>query len=174
MDFETHMRCFVAAFVEPESAAEIARQISLPPGLRHLEPSGWHVTLRFIGEIPLTRTDELLGAIRMLGAGTLEVEGIALVGLPRGTAARVVALELARTDQLVEWAALLEQGMGSAGRSQRLLRPHISLARSQPPIRFERQLLDASIAVRLHAPALYRSVLTGSGVRYHRVSTRPR
>jgi 2'-5' RNA ligase len=160
------IRCFVGAFVAAESAERLAAGLRIPPGLRRIDQSTWHVTLKFLGSIDVHRIPEVLDAVDELHGRPVEAAACALVGLPRASYARVVAVELEEPFWLADWAGRLAERFGPEGRP---FRPHVSVARSRRPIRFPRVEWLEPLRIRLEGPALYRSHLDGQGARYERV-----
>jgi len=163
---DREMRCFIGAFLEPESAERLAHSLHLPRGLRRVDRASWHVTLKFLGTIPAASVPEVLAAIGTIAGHAIDAQVTCLAGLPRSTYARVVAAELVENADLAAWAGQLAQSFGPEDRP---FRPHVTVARSRRPIRFAPVVLPDPIPIRLQAPALYRSHLERAGARYERV-----
>lgn len=163
---ESELRCFIGAFLEPDSIERLGLLLQLPAGLRRVDPATWHVTLRFLGLIPAGAVPEVLAAVEALAGHPLEVEATGFIGLPGAAHALVVAVEVAEHPQLAAWANQLAQRFGPADRS---FLPHVTVARSRRPLRFLRRELALPLPIRLEAPALYRSHLGRAGARYERV-----
>jgi len=166
----TDWRCFVGAFLAPDSARELAASMRLPAGARRLAPETYHVTLKFLGLQPPERAGELLDAVAGLDAGPLTVTIQGVVGLPAPARARVLAATLAPEPRLAAWAERLELRFGREGRP---FLPHVTVARCRVPVRFTSQTLAEPLVARLEAPALYRSHLDRSGARYQQVRSTP-
>jgi len=160
------LRCFIGAFLERESAQLLAAHLRLPEGVRRIDRSAWHVTLKFLGATPAASVADLLATVAALQACPIEVEVTGFIGMPRAVHARVVAAEVAADPRLSAWAERLATLLGPEDRQ---FRPHVTVARSGRPIRFPLQKLAAPVSISLQAPALYRSVLERSGARYRRV-----
>lgn len=161
------IRCFVGAFLAAESAERLAARLRLPPGLRRVDRPTWHVTLKFLGSIDSARIAEVLDAVDALHGRAVEATAGALVGLPRSSYARVVAVEVQEPVWLADWAGRLAERFGP---EERPFRPHVTVARSRRPIRFTRIEWPEPLPIRLEAPALYRSHLDRQGARYERVA----
>lgn len=104
----------------------------LPPRLRWTPPANWHLTLRFLGNVPESRCAEVAGALGAVAfapvplalgrIGTFPARGeprVLWLGLARGTA------ECARLAEAVD-AALAPLGFP---REARPFVPHLTLAR---------------------------------------------
>jgi 2'-5' RNA ligase len=161
------VRCFVGAFLATESSERLAASLRLPRGLRKVDRATWHVTLKFLGSIAVDRITEVLDAVEALNGQPVDASALALIGLPRATYARVVAVEVAEAGRLADWAARLAERFGPEDRP---FRPHVTVARSRRSIRFPRVEWPEPLPIRLEAPALYRSHLDGQGARYERVA----
>jgi 2'-5' RNA ligase len=135
-------------------------------GLRRVDPVTWHVTLKFLGAVPVAAVPQVLAAVESLAGQAVGVKVTGFVGLPRAAYARVVAAEIADDEHLARWAEQLAERFGPEDRP---FRPHVTVARSRRPIRFRRYELPEPLRVRLEAPGLYRSHLDASGARYERV-----
>lgn len=100
------------------------------PGARWIEPSDYHVTLSFIGDIDGAQAEDVLGALADLEAGplTLRIDGLGVFGgdKPRSIIARV------RPDPaLLHLQAQQEHRLRMAGvePDRRKFTPHVTLAR---------------------------------------------
>jgi 2'-5' RNA ligase len=166
------LRCFVGAFLERDSALRLARVLDEPAlrarlvGLRHIDPSSFHVTLCFLGNVAVDALEPVHAEFAALDAHSTAVEATGLIGLPRVAAARVAAIELAPHAALAAWAGRLAARLRPADRR---FRPHISVARSRLPMRFPAEPLAAPLPLVLEAPAVYRSDLLASGAGYLRL-----
>lgn len=166
------LRCFVGAFLERDSALRLARVLDEPvlrarlAGLRRIDPSSFHVTLGFLGNVAADSLGPVHAELAALDAHGVAVEATGLIGLPRTAAARVAAIELAPHTELAAWAGRLAARLRPADRR---FRPHVSVARSRLPLRFPAAPLAAPLPLVLEAPAVYRSDLAASGARYLRL-----
>jgi 2'-5' RNA ligase len=164
---EQTWRCFVGAFLDASSASRLTGMLVPRLGLRRVDPETWHVTLKFLGSVPVAVVPQVLAAVEALAGHAIEVTVTGLIGLPRAAYARVIAAEIAEDEHLARWAQQLADRFG---KEDRPFHPHVTVARSRRPIRFRRHELPEPLVVRLEAPALYRSHLDGSGARYERVT----
>ena len=136
------MRLFVAFDVpEPQKdSIEVAirpLQAQLP-GARWTSREGWHVTLKFLGEVP----DDRLEEVRSIVSGSVPGAGPAAAALtdigafPNLRRPRVLWAGLRDDERRFEFlAARMEKKFGAAGFRQeaRRLHPHLTLARFRPP-----------------------------------------
>lgn len=174
------MRCFVAAFLEPASAAGLQSAFEAvcaeddgalaKLSMRRVPPDNYHVTLKFIGETGEAALPELLSTVADLEGHATQTEVRRFVGFPRPAAARLAAGELPPEPRLQAWAAALETALGTADRA---FRPHVTLARFRLPVAFHVRGLGRAIRLELQPPALYRSEETARGVRYRRLTAAP-
>lgn len=148
-----------------------------------MPPERYHMTLRFMGDVPSDRVEDLVAAAQPLEAEQPFRATLGNVGaFPRRARPRVYwvavkARPLARLCELLD-AALLARGFPARGRH---FQPHLTLGRarrrgSTPPLQRERAmqpLSDAgSLAFDVHAIDLVQSELFPTGPRYaniHRV-----
>lgn len=164
---EQTWRCFIGAFLDAPSARRLTGMLAPRLGLRRVDPETWHVTLKFLGSVPVAAVPQVLAAVEALAGQSLEVTITGFIGLPRAAYARVIAAEIAENEQLARWARQLADRFGPEDRP---FRPHVTVARSRRPIRFHRHALPEPLMVRLEAPGLYRSHLARDGARYERVT----
>lgn len=148
-DGRAQLRLFVALEV-PE-----ARKISIEKAIQSLRlnlPKArwttreqWHVTLKFLGEVPEDRLPEVVEIAGTCGTASPPV-GTRLTEIgsfPRGRRARVIWVGLeddARVMALL--AATLEEELGGAGfrKEGRDLHPHLTLARFRVPQPIEQEM----------------------------------
>lgn len=125
------MRLFVAIDLPHLLRARVALLAGGLPGVRWVPPENYHVTLRFLGELPGWRAEEVDHALSMLRAPafTLQLTGV-------GTfekAGRVTALwaGVERNPALDHLQSKVERAMQAAGieRERRRFAPHVTLAR---------------------------------------------
>jgi 2'-5' RNA ligase len=138
------VRAFLAVPPDPgwvESVTALVSQLrpSLPEA-SWTRPGSWHLTLKFLGEVPEETLEVFLSAFAPLAAerapGELSAGGPVVLP-PRG-AARVLGIGFAESDGLEEirrLAADAERIARHAGaeREDRPFRPHVTLARVRRP-----------------------------------------
>jgi 2'-5' RNA ligase len=125
------MRLFVGLDLPWELKQQLARLVGGLPGARWVPPDNYHLTLRFIGEVPPHRAEELdlaLSALRGRGF-TLDLAGVGTFA----KAGREVSLWVAaeRNPKLEQLHAKVETALQRAGMppEKRRFSPHITLAR---------------------------------------------
>ena len=179
------MRLFVALDI-PESvrAALVECSAALAKTCRTarwVRLEGAHITLKFIGEVPEERAEEIraaLGEIR--GFTPVELHFAGLGFFPNAKRPRVLWAGIEAGPELAQLAAAVEDRVAKLGieREDREFRPHITLARLESPKGLD-ALRDA--IEKLGTPdfgrttvrefCLYRSVLKRSGAEYTRVAS---
>lgn len=157
-------------------AAVLRERIGSAVDVRWTRPEGWHVTLRFLGNVARTSLTGILDGAREALATIAPFElrlGAAIAFPPRR--ARVLAIDLAPHAPLVDAAGVLEQVAVAAGLEPeaRAFRPHLTLGRIRRGGLRARQigeltgLAAAGTAVKpVSEIVLFRSELHRSGARY--------
>jgi len=138
------VRTFLAVPADPAWAAAVAplaaRLREESPRASWTRPDAWHLTLKFLGEVPdedaVRFGDEVASAAAAGRAGSLPTSG-ALVLPPRGRP-RVLAVGFAPSDAgaaLEELARRADDAAARLGveREGRPFRPHVTLARVRDP-----------------------------------------
>ncbi len=131
------MRLFVALALPQEIRARLWRMTSGLAGVRWLPPENYHLTLRFLGEMPGHRAEELDDALAALRgrAFTLQLAGVGMAE----KAGRVQALwaGVERNPQLDHLQNKIETAVQRIGfdAERRRFTPHVTLARldNAPP-----------------------------------------
>jgi 2'-5' RNA ligase len=139
--------------------------------VRWVRPEGYHVTLRFLGNVPTADVPALAGAVEsaLAGAVPFPVTLGATRAFPSARQPRVVVIELEPEADLAALAARVEAGVVAAGlpAEKRRFRAHLTLGR----VRGRRvPALDApppsAGALDVHEVVLFRSDLGRDGSRY--------
>ena len=154
------------------------------PRLRWTRPEGIHLTLKFLGETPGSRSAAIDQALRE------SVEGIMTFSLTLGKAGsfgdrrgpRVLFVDIdGDLDPLQELARRADGALDQAGfpRERRAFQPHLTLARlpEEIPGPLRQRLADVALAARTPRPgphlfsevSLMRSHIERGGARYERV-----
>jgi 2'-5' RNA ligase len=155
------------------------------PAARWTNPSGWHLTLAFLGHVRPEFSAEVVtvgeGAVAGLGPARLRLDGAG--GFPSQRRARVVWAGLSGdVEVLVALATRLAAGCKEAGLSfeEREYQPHLTLARLPSPGPLPEQVVElVTEAVAASPPwearelCCYRSTLSNRGARYQVVRTFP-
>lgn len=124
-------RLFTALAVPPAIADALAPFRGGLPGARWIEPSDYHVTLRFLGDVPLAVAEdaaEALSEVRPRPAIGLTLEGLTVFG---GDKPRAILAAVAANPELAELQAEQERLVRRAGLAPepRKFVPHVTLAR---------------------------------------------
>lgn len=138
------VRAFFAVPPDPDWTESVQTLVSrLRPSLPSASwtrPPSWHLTLKFLGEVPQETLDAFLEAfasrVSERAPGELAASG-PLVLPPRGPA-RVLAVAFSETAGLEEVRRLAADAESAgrivgAQREDRPFRPHVTLARVRPP-----------------------------------------
>lgn len=178
------MRLFVAVPVPP--AADAALEDALAPwrgavdGARWIGPPNRHVTVKFLGEVPEERLEEVRDALE--GATTAASPfALALDGMgafPRPERAKVLWVGLADpTGTLGDLAAAVDRALELLVPADvRPFAAHLTLARFDPPRRLPDGLLDTPIPPSgwtADRVVLFRSRLGGGPPRYEELASVP-
>ena len=145
------MRAFVALDLPPEAVSKIERVIASLKGalgmatpsrakVRWVRPGQAHLTLRFLGEVRPSQVESVIEDMRQAlrsKEGYLDLRFGRAGAFPSPSRARVLWVALdGSEDQLLEIADIAETAAQRAGLepSNRQFRPHVTLARIQPPM----------------------------------------
>jgi 2'-5' RNA ligase len=181
------VRVFVALDVpEPvrASLAELSERLKkVCPNARWVRLEGIHITLKFIGEVPPEKLEQIrhaLGELPSLGPITVRFAGLGF--FPGARRPRVFWAGVQADPKLTELAAAIEMKLEPLGIApeKRAFHPHLTLARFES--RQRTQALSEAVEG-LGAPDfgddtfkefhLYQSVLKRSGAEYTRLVTYP-
>lgn len=167
------MRLFVGVWPTADVRAVLEAVPRPPdPALRWTTPDQWHVTLRFLGEVPDDAVPDLGGALAAVAAHRPRVArmGPATARLGRGT----LMVPVAGVDDL--WSAVVEASRGF-GRppEDRPFTGHVTLARGRGRHAVPASLTGQAVGGPWHVGevALVRSRLDRRGARYDTVVTVP-
>jgi len=172
------VRCFVAIpLPEPVQVATAALTVDLAgrPGgdaVRWVRSDGYHVTLRFLGNVPAERLDALGECIALAASemDPFEIQVGAPQPFPPGRRPKVIALSLTPEQPLAELAARLDAAVLPLGfePEARRFQPHITLGRIRNR-RFPKLDGTASPSAApwpVHEIVLFRSDLERDGAHY--------
>ncbi|WP_158746646.1 RNA 2',3'-cyclic phosphodiesterase [Acidisphaera sp. L21] len=125
------MRLFVALELPHDARARLARLGTSMLGARWLPPENLHLTLRFLGEMPGHRAEELDGALAALrGRGfTLHISGVGV--LEKAGRPQALWAGIERNPQLDHLQAKIETAVQRVGfePERRRFNPHVTVAR---------------------------------------------
>lgn len=185
------IRAFIAIELPAELRQELTRlqaELKVDNRLRikWVNPNGIHLTLKFLGNIPISDTDRITQAMtdtaRLITPFYLKTE--TLGAFPNLKRAQVVWVGLGgETDKLKQLQQLIETNLTQLGftAEQRQFKPHLTLARLGSEVSpAERQRLGEFIAstrfdmgerMKVDSINLIRSQLTREGAVYSRISS---
>ena len=122
-------RLFTALELPPDVAAALALTRGGLPGARWIEPTDYHITLRFIGDIDARTANEAAASLSEVRRETVPVafEGLTWFG---GDKPRAIVAKVKPASALVELAADHERRMRRLGLppETRNFMPHVTLA----------------------------------------------
>ena len=125
------MRLFVALDLPSALRERLAWMAGGLPGARWVPPENYHLTLRFVGEVPGYQADEIDHALANLEAPgfTLELSGVG--SFEKGGRLTSLWAGVDRNPALDHLQAKIETALQRAGldRDRRRFVPHVSLAR---------------------------------------------
>jgi 2'-5' RNA ligase len=166
----------VPADVKAAIEAASAPSRGLIPGARWTQPSGWHVTLKFLGWTAVRLVDEIGSAVREVAsaAAPFDSASAALGAFPNARHARVLWAGLADPDgRFAALAGALDERLSELVAPEgRPYMPHLTLARLTPPrnlAEFAPSLLETPVdqrPFRVRELVLYRSHLARAGATY--------
>ena len=146
------MRLFVALDLPNALRTRLSWLAGGLPGVRWVAPENYHVTLRFIGELPGYRADEVDLALAGLRAPsfTLQLAGVGTFAKAGRVNTLWVGVE--RNPQLDHLQAKVETALQRAGldRERRRFAPHVTLARMDG-------VAEAKVAAWVQGHNLFRS-----------------
>jgi 2'-5' RNA ligase len=182
------MRCFVAIEIDEERREAVRRAVDEVRPMTTVSrariswarPEGWHVTLKFLGDVAESRVEAvraaLASAVRGVGCFELLLRGLA--GWPRGSRARVLAVGVEDDGNSARLARGVDDALEPLGfaRETRDYTPHLTVARLRDgaAVRaivratapFEETLFGTMPVERM---GLYESVLGPDGAKYRRL-----
>ena len=170
------MRLFLAVDV-PDTVVEAVTAAIEPwraafPNVRWVPPANWHITLKFLGATGADRVpwlEETVGGITSThGPATAEVGGLG--AFPSVERARILWAGVRNAEGLDALVTELEMGLAPVFRKEmRRFHPHLTVARSEPPIRLPPAYADTSFATEpfsIGNVVLYRSRSDGGATTY--------
>src|ERR1700733_14707065 len=123
-------RLFTGLEIPASIAGQLARLRGGLPGGRFIEPSDYHITLRFIGDVGVPMANEIADMLRIVRRKSFSLKLSELRSFGRDTPHAVVAI-LATSPELAELQAENERIMQRLGFAPegRKFTPHVTLAR---------------------------------------------
>ena len=174
------MRLFVAIDMPDEWRALLAKPQEsigwLGKGIKWVDPTSTHLTLKFLGETPPNLLDEiklrLAESCARFPAFTMRIRGTGVFPAPKKP--RIYWVGIDAPSKLLELQADIEREMESLGYEKELreFSPHLTIARIKDPMGKQR-MTDAllsykieSAPVRVTETVLMRSHLSEDGAKY--------
>lgn len=125
------MRLFVALDLPSSLRTRLSWLSGGLPGARWVPPENYHVTLRFIGELPAYRAEEVDHALAGLRAPGFTVQLAGVGTFEKGGRIGALWVGVERNKQLEHLQTKVETALQRAGleRERRRFAPHVTLAR---------------------------------------------
>jgi RNA 2',3'-cyclic 3'-phosphodiesterase len=133
LEIPSEVRNLLAAWIKNLSAVQPS---SAQKNVRWVRPENLHVTLKFIGEIPVDKLDSIQGELNAVGSDHLVELRFRGVGFfPSERRPRVLWVGMEASPNLASLAGEIEQRLEKLGieRERRPFTPHLTLARFDPP-----------------------------------------
>lgn len=174
------------ALAPPESVREACAQLvsqlrERPDGeaVRWVRPEGYHVTLRFLGNVVVEHLPEIAKRVGDAVADSVPFEATLTAArcFPKGRKPRVVVLDVSPEAELQALAARVEAGCTAAGLApeKRAFQPHLTLgrlrARRAPAL--DAAQLPGPCSFPAREVVLFRSELSPSGAIYTPIESMP-
>ena len=186
------MRCFVAIGIDAAVRARLEaavdrlrrateRAVAAGARISWTRPGGWHVTLKFLGELAEERLANVGAALSSAvgGFGRFDLTLSGLHPFPAGRAPHAIAAGVKDEGQATSLAASVDAALSGLGfaREDRPFHAHITLARlrDRAAARAVREVMAAGTAelfgtTTVESVGLYQSVLGPGGAQYHDVA----
>ena len=125
------MRLFVALDLPQSHRDRLSDLASGLPGARWVPPENYHVTLRFVGEVPPHEAEELDLALAGIRARRFALELAGVGTFDRGGRSGTLFAGVARNDGLAHLQSKVETALQRAGVApeRRRFTPHVALAK---------------------------------------------
>ena len=174
----TRHRVFIASPVPEEAqialgAAAAPLREEQSPRLRWLQPCGWHLTLKFVGDVDAA----MLPALARIAAHASQAFPMNLIFnrielFPHSSRPLVLAATGSTPEALLKSAADIDRQTTALGIApeRRPFRSHVSLARIRGRRPLSLPTLACDVAVRFSSCVLMESIPTSSGRRYQPVA----
>ena len=183
------IRCFIAIELPEDLKNQIGQYISelrpLAPEIKWVRKNALHITLKFLGEIPSARVDQIVAALMPLHQQSTAVN-ITITGLgafPNEKRPRVIwlGIEPNPRDLFFELHHTLEGYLEAIGveREKRKFSPHLTLARikipqeQKPLFTYVKEHPFQAYSFSVHDIVLMRSILKPVGAEYRVIQKYP-
>lgn len=125
------IRLFCAVDLPETLKQRLSLLMSGVPGANWVAPENLHVTLRFIGEVPEDRVEEIDDALVRVRVAPFDLALAGVGSFQRGREVTSLWVGIDRNDALMELQSRVEQALSRAGfvGESRRYTPHVTLAR---------------------------------------------
>lgn len=185
------VRSFIAIELPDGLKQELVRlqarlKSEAPPVVKWVDPSGIHLTLKFLGSVAVDRIGDITGAIEAAARGIapfrLEVKGLGVFPSPRRVQVVWVGVEGEEADKLKQLYQRLESNLArlNFAPESRPFSPHLTLARlrdrASPEERqglgqlVARTGFEATYTIEVDSIRLMKSQLTREGAIHSQIS----
>lgn len=149
------MRLFVALDPTSQMRTRLSFLTGGLPGVRWVPPENLHLTLRFIGELPNWRAEEVDHALAKVGMPGFSVTLAGVGAFAKGGRVKSLYVGLERSAALERLQAKVERALQGAGleAERRRFVPHVTLARMGGP-----EVLESKVAGWVQGHNLFRSM----------------
>src|SRR3954465_5496863 len=130
------MRLFVAIDLGEPFRQKIVRFVEglsgFAPDVRWMKPEALHLTLKFIGEFPDAKLDELKAALAKVQSEPFDISFSGTGFFPTAKSARVFWVGVRADERLQKLASAIDEAVAKLGveREVRAYSPHLTLARA--------------------------------------------
>lgn len=172
------MRLFLAIDVPISVRRSLARaqeylRKQLRPPISWVDPENFHLTLKFLGDVPDPKLGELLPVLQAITGNAFDLQLNRIAQLPPKGKARVVMADLATIPEALQSLfQSVEDELSNIGfqREPRAYHPHLTIARLKVPRFIARELSEIPFtpqAFQVNDFRLMESKLKPSGAEYH-------
>lgn len=174
------LRCFIALLPDAASRQLLERwrapfqRGGSARGVRWLDATALHMTLRFLGNTRATQREHLQRVLPALARALPPIASRRVAIWPNRARPRLLVLDLSAPAELSALASQCEALAMQAGFAPepRAFRAHLTLARLRPGCALALPV-PAALALRFDSLALMQSTLTASGARYAALARAP-
>ena len=127
------IRLFVGVGLPEDVAARLAGICGGVPGARWVDSGSFHLTLRFVGDVPEDVADDVHDALGFLRFPAFDLELAGVGHFDTGGEVRTLWAGVARSRELARLRRTIESALVRMGlpREERRFTPHVTLARLQ-------------------------------------------
>ncbi|MBN3755089.1 RNA 2',3'-cyclic phosphodiesterase [Paraburkholderia sp. Tr-20389] len=171
-----YQRCFIALVPDTATRAALS-DIPVPPAARRVPYEQLHLTVTFIGALPLDRSAALIDAVTRESVPLKLAPITKIEHWPGASHPRLTVATLAMSDEFVALDWRVRSTMIALGLpvDARTFRPHVTLARYRRDAAAVGHAAELPVALiaRFEALTLYSSTLARNGARYRSLASAP-